>query len=238
MGISIFSPQGRLYQMEYAFKAAATASGITGIALRGKDTCVVVTQKKIPDRLMDPKSVTHLFSITPKIGCFITGIYPDCKSLLQRARYEAAEYAFQYGYNMPVHVLARRIADLAQVRTQSAGMRPLATCMLLVGVDDEKGTQVFKIDCAGHFLPYFGGAAGNKEQEAINFLEKRIDSIPNYNYNEVVRGAIMCLGSVLGSDFRGSEIEVGVVSGSSLFRLMTEEEIEEHLNAIADDADV
>lgn len=235
--ISIFSPQGRLYQMEYAFKASATASGITGIALRGKDTCCVVTQKKNPDRLMDPKSTTHLFNITPKIGCFITGIYPDCKAAVQRARYEASDYMFKYGYDMPVHVLARRIADLAQVNTQQAGMRPLATIMLLVGVDEEKGTQIFKVDPAGHFLPYFGAAAGNKEQEAINFLEKRVDNISNYTYEEVVRVAIMCLGSVLGSDFRGSEIEVGVVKGMERFRLMDEEEIEEHLNAIADDAD-
>lgn len=223
--------------MEYAFKASATASGITGIALRGKDTCCVVTQKKNPDRLMDPKSTTHLFNITPKIGCFITGIYPDCKAAVQRARYEASDYMFKYGYDMPVHVLARRIADLAQVNTQQAGMRPLATIMLLVGVDEEKGTQIFKVDPAGHFLPYFGAAAGNKEQEAINFLEKRVDNISNYTYEEVVRVAIMCLGSVLGSDFRGSEIEVGVVKGTERFRLMDEEEIEEHLNAIADDAD-
>lgn len=186
---------------------------------------------------MDPKSTTHLFNITPKIGCFITGIYPDCKAAVQRARYEASDYMFKYGYDMPVHVLARRIADLAQVNTQQAGMRPLATIMLLVGVDEEKGTQIFKVDPAGHFLPYFGAAAGNKEQEAINFLEKRVDNISNYTYEEVVRVAIMCLGSVLGSDFRGSEIEVGVVKGTERFRLMDEEEIEEHLNAIADDAD-
>jgi len=236
--ISIFSPQGRLYQMEYAFKAATYASGLTGVALRGKDTVAVVTQKKIPDRLMDPKTMTHLFNITPKIGCFVTGIYPDCKSVVQRARYEAADYKFNYGYDMPVHVLARRIADLAQVNTQSAGMRPLACTMLLVGVDDEKGTQCFKIDCAGHFLPFFGAASGQKEQEAVNFLEKKVDAMKEYSFDESVRVAIMCLGSVLGSDFRGNEIEVGVVQGKDgLFHLLTEEEIEDHLNAIADDAD-
>jgi len=224
--------------MEYAFKAASSASGLTGVAVRGKDSCCVVTQKKIPDRLMDPNSVTHLFSISPEIGALVTGVPPDCKSAVQRARYEAADWEFKYGYKVPVHVLARRVADIAQVRTQSAGMRPLACVMLLVGVDEEKGPQIFKIDCAGHYLPFKATASGNKEQEAINFLEKRVDDINNYSKDETVRTAIMCLGGVLGSDFRGSEIEVATVTGTKgLFTPLTEEQIEEHLNAIADDAD-
>lgn len=236
--ISIFSPQGRLYQMEYAFKAASSASGLTGVAIRGKDTCCVVTQKKIPDRLMDPKSVTHIFNITPKIGCLITGIMPDCKAQIQRARYEAADFQYQNGYSIPVHVLAKRIADIAQVNTQSASMRPLATVCLLIGVDDEKGPQVFKVDCAGHFLPFYATASGAKEQEAVNFLEKSVDKMKEFSADQTIRTAIMCLGSVLGSDFRGSEIEVATVTGiSGTFHTLTEDEIEDHLNAIADDAD-
>merc|ERR1712154_723044 len=226
---------GRLYQMEYAFKAASSASGLTGVSLRGQNSAAVVTQKKIPDRLMDPKSVTHLFSITPKIGCLATGRIADCKSQVQRARYEAADFQFKYGYSIPVHVLAKRIADIAQVNTQSASMRPLATVCLLIGVDDEKGPQCFKVDCAGHYLPFFAAASGSKEQEAVNFLEKRVDAMKEYDADETVRTAIMCLGSVLGSDFRGTEIEVAVVEGKEgKFSTLTEDEIESHLNAIAD----
>lgn len=233
--ISIFSPQGRLYQMEYAFKAASSASGLTGVSLRGQNSAVVVTQKKIPDRLMDPKSITHLFAITPTIGCLATGRIADCKSQVQRARYEAAEYQYKYGYTIPVHVLAKRMADIAQVNTQTASMRPLATVCILIGVDDEKGPQVLKVDCAGHYLPFFGTASGAKEQEAANFLERRVKDMKGYSTDETVRTAIMCLGSVLGSDFRGNEIEVGLVEGKKgKFTVLTEEQIEAHLNAIAD----
>lgn len=236
--ITVFSPQGRLYQMEYAFKAATTASGLTGVAVRGKDTCVVVTQKKIRDRLMDPKSVTNLFQITPRIGCLVTGIMADCKASIQRARMEAADFQYKYGYPIPVHVLARRIADIAQVNTQSASMRPLACVMLLVAVDDERGPQLFKVDCAGHYLPFFGTASGSKEQEAVNFLEKKVADMKEYSQDETIRCAIMCLGSVLGSDFRGTEIEVGIVQGKEgKFHSLTEEQIEGHLNAIADDSE-
>ena len=236
--ISIFSPQGRLYQMEYAFKAASSSSGLTGIALRGADTAVVVTQRKVPDRLIVPSSVSHVFNITPKIGVLATGMKADCHSAVQRMRYEAADFEFKYGYAIPPAVLAKRMADLAQVNTQSASMRPLACVLLIVGVDEESGPTVLKVDPAGHYLPFKGTASGAKEQEATNFLEKRVERMEGYTFDETVRTAIVCLGSVLGSDFRGNEIEVACVQGrEGRFRCLTEEEIEDHLNAIADDAD-
>jgi 20S proteasome subunit alpha 1 len=222
--------------MEYAFKAAN--SGLTGVAVRGKDSAVVVTQKKVPDRLMLADSVSHLFSLTNKIGCCVTGVMADSKAMVQRARYEAAKWEFDNGYSTPVKVLAKRMADLAQVNTQSASMRPLACISLLIGVDDEEGPTVYKVDCAGHYLPFFATASGPKEQEAMNFLEKRVEEMPEFTKDQAVRCAITCLGSVLGSDFRGHEIEVGTISGvTGKFVVLTEEEIEGHLNSIADDAD-
>ena len=62
-------------------------------------------------------------------------------------RYEAADFQFKIGSSLPLHV------DIAQVNTQSASMIPLATASILIGVDDERGPQVFKVDCAGHYLP-------------------------------------------------------------------------------------
>uniref|UniRef100_A0A7S1D805 Proteasome subunit alpha type n=1 Tax=Cyclophora tenuis TaxID=216820 RepID=A0A7S1D805_CYCTE len=234
--ISIFSPQGRLYQVEYAFKAAN--SGLTGIAVRGQDSVCVVTQKKVVDRLMKPESVTHLFAISNKVGCCITGNMADGKNFIQRARYETSKWKYDHGYNTPAKVVAKRMADLAQVNTQRASMRPLACMALLIGVDDEVGPSVFKVDCAGHFLPFVATACGPKEQEAMNQLEKQVEDFATMTQDQVIRSAITCLGSVLGSDFRGSEIEVGTILGKSgKFTVLTEDQIEEHLNAIADDAD-
>jgi 20S proteasome subunit alpha 1 len=232
--ISIFSPNGRLYQIEYAFKAAASASGLTAVACRGKDSCCIVTQKRVPERLIDPKSVSNMHAITPTIGCVMTGIAPDSKALVQRLRYEANDWQYKYGYAIPLESLARRIADIAQVYTQSASMRPLACTVMLVGVNDEKGPQVFKVDPAGHFLPFFATASGAKEAEASNYFEKKVDAMKEYTADETARCAIMCLGSVLGSDFKGSEIEVAVVKGAGRFEVLDEEVIEGHLNAIAE----
>ncbi|KAG6606668.1 Exocyst complex component EXO70A1, partial [Cucurbita argyrosperma subsp. sororia] len=99
--ITIFSPEARLFQVEYAFKAVK-AAGITSIGVRGKDSVCVVTQNKVPDKLLDQSSVSHLFPITKYLGLLATGVTADARTLVQQAKNEAAEIRFRYGYEMPV----------------------------------------------------------------------------------------------------------------------------------------
>ncbi|MBA0838977.1 hypothetical protein Goarm_004753 [Gossypium armourianum] len=179
--ITIFSPEGRLFQVEYAFKAVK-AAGITSIGVRGKDSVCVVTQKKVP--------------------------VPDARTLVQQARTEAAEFRFRYGYEMPVDVLSKWIADKSQVYTQHAYMRPLGVVAMVLGIDEEKGPQLYKCDPAGHFYGHKATSAGSKEQEAINFLEKKMKNDPAFTYEETVQTAISALQSVLQEDFKATEIEV------------------------------
>ena len=195
------------------------------MAIRGADSVCVVTQKKVPERLIDPTSVTNIYEITPKIGAVMTGMSPDSKAMVSRIRYEANQFEYNYGYTMPVHVLAKRIADLNQLRTQQSGLRILACTTLLVAVDDEKGPTVMKVDPAGHFAPYKAAAAGNKEQEAVNYFEKRVGEFGTNSTDDTIRTAIMCLGSVLGSDFRGSEVEVASLTGKGKFGKLTRQGI-------------
>eukprot|EP00873_Tetraselmis_striata_P006243 jgi/Tetstr1/426507/TSEL_016806.t1 len=233
--ITIFSPEGRLFQVEYAFKAAKSA-GITSIAVRGKDSVCMVTQKKVPDKLLDPTSITHMFDITKNVGMLVTGLMPDAKSLVQKARQTAAEFRFKFGYEIPVDYLAKRMADQAQVYTQHAYMRPMGVVSILCAIDEERGPLLFKVDPAGYYVGYKATSAGAKDQEATNFLEKKLKNDPEFIFEETVQTAISALQSVLSEDFKAAEVEVAVVrSGDNTrFRVLTNEEVDEHLTAISE----
>ncbi|ORX33809.1 20S proteasome subunit alpha 1 [Kockovaella imperatae] len=240
--LTVFSPEGRLYQVEYAIKAISGA-GITAVAVRGKDTVAIITQRKVPDKLLDPDTITHIFQITPTIGCVMTGLIADARAQVQRTRSEAATFRYKFGYEITPAALAKRMANINQVYTQRAGMRPLGISMILIGVDEELGPQIFKLDPAGYFTGYKATASGQKQTEASNFLEKRWKGIEAdktvLDRGAVLEAAIECLSTVCATDFKASEIEIGIASispdephpegkagagGIGKFRQMSEEE--------------
>ncbi|KAH8115770.1 20S proteasome subunit [Phellopilus nigrolimitatus] len=252
--LTVFSPEGRLYQVEYAFKAIS-GSGHTAIAIRGKDTSVVLTQKKVPDKLLDASTITHLFSITPSIGCVMTGLIADARAQVMRARSEAAEFRHKYGYEISPEALARRLANINQVYTQRAAMRPLGISMILIGTDEDFGPQCFKLDPAGYFVGFHATAAGQKQQEAMNHLEKKwkkldggagsddpVQAGKTLGRAEAIEMAIEAISTVYSQDFKAGEIEIGIVSTSEeedektrgKWRVMNVAEVETHLLAYAE----
>lgn len=124
-------------------------------------------------------------------------------------------------------------------------MRPLGVATTLISVDSEFGPQLYKCDPAGYYVGYKATASGPKTQEALNFLEKKLKNkeCADGSWEDVVELGITTLSTVLSVDFKKNELEVGIVGGprtdgkegtQAEFRALTEEEIDERLQAIAD----
>lgn len=167
-----------------------------------------------------------------------TGLIADARAQALRARSEAAEFRYLYGYEMPVQSLAKRIANLSQLYTQRAYMRPLGVAVTFCQIDPDgviPGAQIYKCDPAGYFQSVSAVATGPKQQEATTFLEKKFkksDFVAG-DVLDVVEFAINALSSVMGTDFRKNDVEIGVATKDG-FRILTVDEIEERLVAIAE----
>lgn len=238
--ITIFSPEGNLYQVEYAFKAA-NQPGLTTVAIRGKDAVVVVTQRKVPDKLMKAETITNLYAINNNIGCCITGRVPDGRAFVSGAREIAGEYKQKYGLDIPNAVLAKRTADRAQVATQQMAMRPFGVTGVFISVElQDDGTvtpQLYKVDPSGFYVGYFATASGNKETEAIAFLEKhqKNAAFDTLSLEAISMLALRAIQQISGGAIKGRDVEFAQCSvANPKFTVVPEEQIEALLNQIAE----
>ncbi|KII70160.1 Proteasome subunit alpha type-6 [Thelohanellus kitauei] len=209
--ITVFSPEGRLYQIEYAFKPIVN-SNVTAVAVKGLDSAVIACQKKVQDKLLDPSMVTNMSNFNDRVGgCFI-GLKADFLSLATRCKYEAQVYEHDYGVQMPCDILSNRIGSLNQVHTQVAGQRPLGCCIIMIGIDDECGAMLYKVDPSGLSVPFRAISVGAKQSEANALLERKLKKHPPLTKKEVVELALTVLLQAIGADLRSTDLEVAEVS--------------------------
>jgi 20S proteasome subunit alpha 1 len=265
--ITIFSPEGRLYQVEYAFKAVKLP-GTTAVAVRGSQCVCAAVQRKLPDRLVEPDSVSSAASISDSHGVVFAGLATDGRAQVQRLRAEASEFRYQNGYEAPVSYLALRLADINQVYTQHAYMRPLGVTLLFLGWDEHEGgydgPRLFKVDPAGYCIGYRACAAGAKDVEAQNWLEKRLRErqeemgdeqgerlalsvtsagggygaplrdIP-LSEEETLELAIGALQSVTSSELKPADLEIALVtSNKKAFHVLNDHQVEEILTRLSE----
>lgn len=203
--ITVFSPDGRLFQVEYAREAVKR--GTTTVGVKFKDGVVLVVDKRITSRLIEPDSIEKIFKIDDHIGCATSGLVADARALVERARIEAQINRLTYEEPIQVKTLARKICDFKQTYTQYGGVRPFGTALLIGGVD-ASGPHLFATDPSGAMMEYKATAEGEGRSEAISYLEE------NYRENMGLRKATEMGVEAIKAARKGREgkVEIGIVS--------------------------
>jgi proteasome alpha subunit len=221
--IAVFSPDGRLFQVEYAREAVRKGTPTVGIKF--KDGIVLLVDKRITSRLIEPASVEKIFKIDEHIGCTTSGIFADARVLVERARIDAQINKVTYDRSIEVETLVKKICDFKQTYTQYGGVRPFGTALLIGGVDNS-GPHLFTTDPSGSLLECKASSKGLGESLTMEYLEK--------NYKEALSKdggiilGIKALKSAAKEKLALESIDIGVVEAERKFYRLAREEISEY----------
>lgn len=177
-----FSPDGRVFQIEYASKAVENSG--TSIAIRGKDGVVFGVEKLITSKLHESQSNKRIFTVDHHIGLAISGLIADARRIVNQARDEAANYRFTYSQPIPVKHLVDKVSSFMHLFTLYGSVRPFGCCIMF-GTYEADGPQLFLADPSGVSWGYYGCAVGKAKQAAKTEIEKL--KMQNFTCAELVK---------------------------------------------------
>jgi proteasome alpha subunit len=205
---TMFSPDGRLLQVEYAKKTVS--QGTTAIGIVCKDGVVVIADKRVTESLVVPSSVEKVFQIDDHIGSAAAGILSDGRMLIERARLIAQQNKVTYGTPIETITLVKEICDIKQSFTQFGGARPFGVSLLFIGADDGK-SSLFVTDPTGIFVEYKATAIGEAENEIKAMLTSQYND--EITVKEGIRMGINMLKKVLGKGFDIKRVDAAYIMG-------------------------
>ncbi|RGP76087.1 proteasome subunit alpha type-2 [Fusarium longipes] len=234
--LTTFSPSGKLVQIEYALNAVN--QGITALGIKATNGIVIATEKKSSSPLADQSSLSKISDITPNIGMVYSGMGPDYRVLVDRARKVShTEYKRIYNEYPPTRILVQDVARVMQEATQSAGVRPYGVSLLIAGWDEgiepeeenkttledseEKkvnrktggihkgGPMLYQVDPSGSYYPWKATAIGKSATKAKTFLEKRYSE--ELELEDAIHIALLTLKDNIEGEMNGDSIEIGIV---------------------------
>lgn len=198
----MFSPDGRLLQVEYAKKTVR--QGTVAIGMVCKDGVLIVADKRIIDEFIVPSSLEKVFQVDDHIGATASGILSDGRVLIEKAQLIAQQHRVTYDTPVDLKTVVKEICDLKQQYTQYGGARPYGVSILFIGVTDEK-PQLFVTDVTGIFFEYTATAIGEFETEIKEILSKEYKE--TLTIDEGLKLAIRSLKRVLGKEFTPLRID-------------------------------
>ncbi|XP_006460192.1 20S proteasome subunit, partial [Agaricus bisporus var. bisporus H97] len=169
LSASTYSPDGRIFQVEYATKAVENSG--TAIGLKVKDGVVLAVEKLIHSKLSVPEANRRIQTIDRHIGLATAGLLADGRHIANRARDEATSYRDTYDAPSPLKNLAERLGLYTQAYTLYSSVRPFGISTIL-GAFDKEGPSLYVIEPSGVYFGYNGAAVGKGRQLAKTELEK------------------------------------------------------------------
>ena len=217
--ITVFSPDGRLYQVEYAIETVRR--GTIAVGVKCKDGVIIAVEEKAR-KLQIVDTAQKIFQIDDHVGVAAAGYIPDARSQVDNARFFSQSNKMIYDEPVEVETIAKHLADQSQQYTQYAGVRPYGVALILGGVIN-KTPELFLTDPSGTFISYDAIAIGSGSDEVTDFLEK------TYNSDlSIDDAAILAVGGIqLASDDKGdSHIRMAhIKTENGLYELVSDEQI-------------
>jgi proteasome alpha subunit len=219
--ITVFSPDGRLYQVEYAREAVKR--GTTAVGIKCVEGVVLIVDKRVSSRLLEASSIEKIFKIDEHIGVASSGLVGDARSLVDRARIESQINRVTYDEKIDVEALSKKLCDHMQTYTQFGGARPYGTALLIAGISDGE-CRLFETDPSGTLLEYKATGIGIGRPAAMKLFEEE------YNYDATVPDAIIlglkALRDATEGKFDVNTVEIGVIEmNNPVFRKMSKDEV-------------
>ncbi len=165
---TMYSPDGRIYQVEYAIETVKR--GTLAIGVRAKDGIVIAVEEK-PRALQTSNITQKIFQVDKHIGVAAAGYIPDARVQVDNARYFSQGNKMTYDEPVEVETVAKHLADQCHQFTQYSGVRPYGVALIIAGVD-QKGNSIYVTDPSGTFVPYSAVAIGAGADEVNDFLDK------------------------------------------------------------------
>ncbi|GMH37942.1 hypothetical protein BSKO_05826 [Bryopsis sp. KO-2023] len=225
--LTTFSPSGKLVQIEHALNAVA--QGATSLGIKASNGVVIATEKKLPSMLIDESTVNKIMLLSSNVGVVYSGMGPDFRVLVRKARKRAQQYFQMYKENIPVAQLVRETAIVMQEFTQRGGVRPFGVSLLMAGFD-EHGPQLYQIDPSGSYFAWKASAIGKNMTNAKTFLEKRYSE--EIELEDAVHTALLTLKEGFEGQITANNIEVAIVGEDKQFKVLTPSEVSDYLEEV------
>ncbi|CAB4400432.1 unnamed protein product [Rhizophagus irregularis] len=226
-GVNTFSPEGRLFQVEYAIEAIKLGS--TAVGIQTSHGVVLAVEKRVTSPLLVSSSIEKIMEIDSHLGCAMSGLTADSRTMIDHARIEAQNHRFTYNEKIKVESVTQAVCDLALRFGESAHgeesimSRPFGVALLIAGID-EKGPQLYHADPSGTFMQYDAKAIGSGSEGAQTELNEEYHK--SLSLQEAETLSLKVLKQVMEEKLNNTNVQLAAVTAEHGFRIYSEEELQ------------